>query len=244
MSLFPVLTAAGRNALQAAQGLGSTVKLTTAALGSASRVPNGVETTLVAEVCRAPIGGYALNAATGQLDLGAVFTSAALGITADHTVCEVGFFDAAGELIYYYATNQGSLGSITAQSDYALTLSVVLVQADATLIQVVSDGSAQEVVLLPRVAALEAKATALPADGSAAAKQSDVAAMGLDVAAADQAIVALQARMPAAPGRVAAQSDLAALSGALQGEVDARVAALKAQAAAQLKLSIAFAVAL
>lgn len=215
MSLIPVLTAQGRNAIQAAQGTGSPVKLTTAALGSASRVPNGVETALVAEVCRTPIGGYALDPATGQLDLGAVFTSATLGIVADHTICEVGFFDAAGELIYYYATNQGSLGAITAQSDYALALSVVLAQADAAAIQIVSDGSAQEVVLLPRVTALEAKtvalqaaSAALPAGGAPVASEADLQALAGVVTQQGGALAAL----PPAGAPAAAQADLNALS--------------------------------
>ena len=215
MSLIPVLTAAGRNAIQAAQGTGSPVKLTTAALGSASRVPNGVETALVAEVCRTPIGGYSLDPATGQLDLGAVFSSAALHITADHTICEVGFFDAAGELIYYYATNQGSLGAITAQSDYALALSVVLAQADAAAIQIVSDGSAQDIALLPRVttletevAALQTAAAALPAGGKAAASQADLGHLQDTVTAQGGALAAL----PAGGKAAAAQTDLNALA--------------------------------
>ena len=225
MSLIPVLTAAGRNAIQAAQGAGAPVKLTTAAIGSASRVPNGVETALTAEICRTPIGGYTLDANTGQLDLGAVFSSAALNIKADHTICEAGFFDAAGELIYYFATNQGSLGAITAQSDYALALSVALVQADAAVIQIVSDGSAQEIVLLPRVQAaedairaLKAAAAALPANGAAAASEAEVQHLNDEVLALQGAAEAL----PAGGAQAASAVDLAALS--------ARVTTLKRRA--------------
>lgn len=215
MSLIPVLTAAGRNAFQAAQGAGRSIKLTTAAIGSASRVPNSQETALVSEICRTAIGGYTLDATSGQLDLGAVFSSAALNIKADHTICEVGFFDDQGDLIYYFATNQGSLGAITAQSDYALALNVTIGPADAAVIQIVSDGSAQEIVLLPRVqnaeaaiTALQLAAAALPAGGKAAASQADLSTLQGQVAQAVGELAAL----PAGGVAAASQPDLNALS--------------------------------
>ena len=229
MSLLPVLTIAGRNKLQAAQGSAEYVVLTTAALGSAARVPNGQETAMTAEVCRTPIGGHSLDDATGQLDLGVYFDGPGLGIVADHTITEVGFFDQDGVLIYYWSTAQGSLGSITAQSGYQLALSVTLSQADAAVIQIESDGSADAVVLQGRVEALEAglKAAqlALPSAGAPAAAQSTADALGLGLAAADSALAAAQAQLPPNGALAAAAADLTTAASLLRATARRRAIA-------------------
>ena len=215
MSLLPVLTTAGRAKLQAAQGSAQYVVLTTAALGGAARVANGEEHALTTEICRTAIGGHALDAATGQLDLGIYFDGPALGIAADRAVTEVGFFDQDGVLIYYWSTAQGSLGSITSQSGYQLALSIVLSQADAAVIQIQSDGTGDAIVLQARVQALEtglsAIQAALPAAGAPAASKATVDALSLGLAAASGQIAAAQAQLPAAGARAAAAADLTAL---------------------------------
>lgn len=216
MSLLPVLTNAGRAKLQAAQGTAQCVTLTKAALGATARVPTGQELALASEICRTAIGGHTLDPVSGQLNLGVYFDGSVLGIGADRTITEVGFFDQDNTLIYYWSTAQGSLGSITSQSGYALALTIALSQADASIIQIHDDGSAPDLVLGPRMQAVEAGLAAvvlqLPAAGAAAAKQADVDALALGLAAAAGNITTLQGEAPAGGGRAAAAADLTALS--------------------------------
>lgn len=139
MSLLPVMTLAGRTKLLASQSGGPAVVLSSVTLGSAARDPTGVEVAVTTPICTGPIATSFLDAAAGRLDLGVMIDGATAGLVADHIVREVGFFDGAGVLIFYWSTLT-SLGSITPVTAYALNLSVTLSQADAEVIQIIDQG--------------------------------------------------------------------------------------------------------
>lgn len=158
MSLTPVLTAIGRDALIAAQLGSTTVVLEAVSFGSTNRDITGDEVALASSFLTAPISSSEAKG-DGQIDLGVLVTGATSGMVADHAVREIGFFDQDGRLIFYWSTPTGSLGSITPTSDYALVFSVVMAAADAEVITIVDEGAPWDVLFEARVAALEANLT-------------------------------------------------------------------------------------
>lgn len=153
MSLIPALTHAGLLALQAAKAGGDPVILSQVALGSAPRLPTHDETALVEPFITGPIGSHTLNQQTGQLDVGVQIDGATAGLTQDHLIHEAGLFDQLGRLIFYFASPD-TLGSITPRTAYALTIGVVMAQADAAVIQIIDQGPPWEVIVDLRIAAM------------------------------------------------------------------------------------------
>lgn len=156
MSLLPVMTLMGRTKLLAAQGGGTTVVLSSVTLGSAARAPTGAEQAVTTPICSGPIATSFLDPDAIRLDLGVMLDGAVVGLSADHVVREVGFFDQDGDLIFYWSTLD-SLGSITPLTAYALNLSVTLSAADAGAIEIIDQGPPWDAIIGLQMAALEAR---------------------------------------------------------------------------------------
>lgn len=154
MSLQPVLTQAGLIKLQAAKAGGPNVVLTTVALGSAARLPSGVEVALTTPICTSPITSATLEPSTGQLDLTAMIDGADVGLVADHVVREIGFVDQDGALIFYWST-LGTIGAITPITAFSLSFSIALAPADAAVIEIVDQGPPWGVLFETRLLAAE-----------------------------------------------------------------------------------------
>lgn len=157
MSLQPVLTDIGRDALIAAQIGQGQVVISKVALGKAARLPNGTETALVDPFLVWPIAGSHFIEG-GQIDLSVLIEGAQTELTEDQPVREIAFLDAEDRPIFYWSTT-GSLGSVTPVTAYALNFSIVLAPADAGVIQIVDAGTSWEVLLAARVGELELKLT-------------------------------------------------------------------------------------
>lgn len=157
MSLQPVLTDIGRDALIQAQiGLGQVV-ISKVAFGKKARLPTGHETGLVEQFLVWPISTSTFLE-SGQIDLAVLVEGAETGLTEDQPVREIAFLDANDRPIFYWSTT-GALGAITPATAYALTFSVALAPADAAVIEIIDAGAPWEVLFGARVAALEAKFT-------------------------------------------------------------------------------------
>jgi hypothetical protein len=156
MSLIPALTHVGKLALQEAKAGGRPVVLSQIAFGSAPRLPTQEEIVLVSPFIARPIGSYTLNPVTGQLDVGVQIDGAAAGLIEDHPVHEAGLLDQLDRLIFYWASPE-SLGAITPRTAYALTIGVVMAQADAEAIQIVDGGPSWEAAVAQQIAALEGR---------------------------------------------------------------------------------------
>ncbi|WP_368933323.1 hypothetical protein [Brevundimonas naejangsanensis] len=157
MSLQPVLTDIGRDALIAAQIGQGQVIISKVALGKAPRLPTGHETGVIDPFLVWPISTSTFVEG-GQIDLGVLIEGSQTDLTEDQPVREIAFLDADDRPIFYWATT-GALGSVTPATAYALTFSVVLAPADAAVIQIIDQGAPWEVLFGARVAALEAKFT-------------------------------------------------------------------------------------
>lgn len=159
MSLQPVLTESGRDALIAAQIGQGQVVISKVALGKAARLPTGLETAVVDPFLNWPISTSTFIEG-GQIDLGVLIEGSQIEpkLTEDQPVREIAFLDEDDRVIFYWSTT-GALGSVTAATAYALTFSVVLAPADAAVIQIIDQGAPWEVLFGARVAALEAKFT-------------------------------------------------------------------------------------
>jgi hypothetical protein len=155
-ALIPALTHVGRLALQEAKAGGPAVILSQVSFGSAPRLPTQEETELVAPFISGPISSHTINPQTGQLDVGVQIDGAVEGLTQDYPVHEAGLFDQLGRLIFYFASPD-TLASITPRTAYALTIGVVLAQADAETIQITDQGPPWEVLVDLKIAALEAR---------------------------------------------------------------------------------------
>lgn len=149
-ALIPALTHVGKLALQEAKAGGPAVILSQVSFGSAPRLPTQEETELVAPFISGPISSHTLNPATGQLDVGVQIDGALEGLTQDYPVHEAGLFDQLGRLIFYFASPD-TLASITPRTAYALTIGVVMAQADAAVVQVIDQGPAWEVIVDQRI---------------------------------------------------------------------------------------------
>lgn len=157
MSLQPVLTNIGRDAMIAAQIGQGRVIISKVALGKAARLPSGNETGVVDQFLVWPISTSTFLEG-GQIDVGVLIEGSETDLTEDHPVREIAFLDELDRPIFYWST-PGALGSITPQTAYALTFSVVLAPADAAIIEIIDQGAPWEVLFGARVAALEAKFT-------------------------------------------------------------------------------------
>lgn len=152
-----VLTDVGEAALAAAKMPGGApVRLVAAAIGSAERATVGDEVALTAPILSGPIAAHSLDEEGGRIDLGLMFSG--VDVEADHEVREVGVFDEADRLIFYWSTDAGALGAITPLSDYALAISVHLATAPLSVIEIIDAGAPVELILLPRIVALERRA--------------------------------------------------------------------------------------
>ena len=151
--MIAILTDVGAAAINAAHLGGEPVRLVSAGLGSAARVMTGLEAALVQPIATAPIAASAVNEAERRIDLGLVFEAAL--VVGDHDVRELGVFDEQGRLIFYWCTDQGSIGALTPRSDYLIALSVTLATAPLSSIEIIDQGAPLELILEPRVIALE-----------------------------------------------------------------------------------------
>jgi hypothetical protein len=156
MTLTPVLTEEGRDALLAAQLGDGQVVLTSVAFGSAARAPTGEETALVSPFAVVPVTSSSQDTEASAIKLNVQVDGAEIDITEAHPVREVGVFDAEGRLIFYWST-LGSLGAITPDIAYALAMSITLAPADAEVIQIVDGGPPFEAVFEERLLAVEAQ---------------------------------------------------------------------------------------
>lgn len=157
MSLQPVLTEIGRDALIAAQIGQSRVVIDKVTLGRAARLPLGTETAVVEPFLTWPVSTSTFIEG-GQVDLGVLIEGSQTDLTSDEPVREIAFLDEHDRPIFYWSTT-GALGSITPQTAYALTFSITLAPADAAVIEIIDQGAPWEVLFGARVAALEAKFT-------------------------------------------------------------------------------------
>lgn len=155
-ALIPALTHVGKLALQEAKAGGPAVILSQVSFGSAPRLPTQEETALVAPFISGPISSHTLNPATGQLDVGVQIDGAVEGLTQDYPVHEAGLFDQLGRLIFYFASPD-TLASITPRTAYALTISVVMAQADAAVVQIIDQGPPWDAVIGQKIDALEVR---------------------------------------------------------------------------------------
>lgn len=155
-ALIPALTQVGKLALQNAKVGGPPVILSRVSIGSAPRLPTQEETDLVAPFISGPISSHTLNPQTGQLDVGIQIDGATVGLTQDYPVHEAGLFDQLGRLIFYFASTD-TLASITPRSAYALTIGVVVAQAEAEIIQITDQGPPWDVLINEKIADLEAR---------------------------------------------------------------------------------------
>lgn len=157
MSLQPVLTTIGRDALIAAQIGQGQVVISQVRMGLAARLPTGNETDVIEPFLTWPISTSTFLEG-GQVDIGILIEGSQTDLTEDQPVREIGFLDENGRLIFYWSTT-GALGSITPATAYALTFSIVLAPADAAVIEIINQGAPWEVLFGARLADLEAKFT-------------------------------------------------------------------------------------
>ncbi|WP_295168220.1 hypothetical protein [uncultured Brevundimonas sp.] len=151
--MIAVLTDIGAAAINAAHLGGQPVRLVSAALGSAAHAMTGHEAALVQPIATAPISASTVNNVERRIDLGLVFEASQ--VAADHDVRELGVFDELGRLIFYWSTDQGSIGALTPRSDYLIALSVTLATVPLSAIEIIDRGAPLELILEPRVIALE-----------------------------------------------------------------------------------------
>lgn len=149
-ALIPALTHVGKIALQEAKAGIAPVILSQIQFGSEPRLPTQEETALVAPFISGPISSHTLDQETGQLDVGVQIDGALEGLTQDYPVHEVGLFDQLGRMIFYFASPD-TLSAITPRTAYALTIGIVMAQADAAVIQVNDQGPAWEVIVDQRI---------------------------------------------------------------------------------------------
>lgn len=155
MSLQPVLTAIGRDALISAQIGQGQVIISQVQLGGAARLPTGNETAAVEPFLTWPISSSTFLEG-GQIDLSVLIEGSQTGLTEDQPVREIAFLDENDRVIFYWSTT-GALGSVTPATAYALTFSITLAPADAAVIEIINQGVPWEVLFGARVAELEAK---------------------------------------------------------------------------------------
>lgn len=151
--MIATLTDVGAAALNAVQLGGPAVRLVSAKLGEASRAPTGAEVDVAAPIATAPIAASAVDDAARRIDLGLLFEAAS--VSAEHDVRELGVFDELDRLIFYWSTDQGSIGALTPRSDYVIALSVTLATAPLSSIEIIDLGAPLELLLEPRVIVLE-----------------------------------------------------------------------------------------
>lgn len=152
-AMIAILTDVGAAAINAAHLGGPPVVLTHAKLGAAARLATGAEVDLVAPFAEAAIASSAVDDAAKRIDLGLSFEAEL--VEDEHDVRELGVFDDQGRLIFYWATDAGSIGALTPRSDYVVALSITLATAPLSAIEIVDQGAPLELLLEPRVIVVE-----------------------------------------------------------------------------------------
>ncbi|AOE85832.1 phage tail protein [Pseudomonas sp. TCU-HL1] len=141
-------TEAGLARILAADTQGLKLRLTHVGLGDGAydpaKAPGRRRTALKHEVVRVPIAASRNNPTTRQLDISAIAQGAE-----EFWVREVGFFDEAGTLVFFWSDATRPLGYKSAPSRFLLGLSLVITEVPIGAIQVIDQGQPLNLAIGP-----------------------------------------------------------------------------------------------
>jgi hypothetical protein len=141
-------TDAGLARALAADTQGIKLKIASVGLGDGAydpaAAPGRARTALKHEVVRVPIASSRNNVATRQLDISAIAQGAE-----EFWVREVGFYDDAGTLVFFWSDATRALGYKSAPSRFLLGLSLVLTEVPIGAIQIIDQGQPLNLALGP-----------------------------------------------------------------------------------------------
>lgn len=141
-------TDAGLARALAADTQGIKLKIASVGLGDGAydpaAAPGRARTALKHEVVRVPIASSRNNVAARQLDISAIAQGAE-----EFWVREVGFYDDAGTLVFFWSDATRALGYKSAPSRFLLGLSLVLTEVPIGAIQIIDQGQPLNLALGP-----------------------------------------------------------------------------------------------